>query len=477
MKKILLATFIIGILTSCADMVDDLNQNPNNPNSAPYEYVLTSAEVANIVLQTGEASRRAGIFAGQFTGIGRQHQSYSDYILAATDFDSQWRSAFSSVLRNAIVAEDLAQAQGVDGVTIGVLQVIKALAFGTAASLWGDIPFDQAGRLEFENPEFESQVVVYGKIQTLLDEAITNLSTGTGRAPANTEIYFDGAPTSWIQVAYTLKARYYMHTKEYANAYTAALSGIGSTGSFGANDMRSPHGTATGDQNLYYQFFELASRKSDLVTSAFFASIIDSNLGRNPIPANYRGHAKTNETARYNYLLRTTSVGIQPNTATNGFAQIDASAPIVTYAENQLILAEAGARADFNTGLSRLNEFRSYMNTGGYLVNPTMANVLYAPFVAADFNNLGIENPDGLTPVNALLREIMQERYVTLFGQIEVFNDVRRTLSETQIRVMVQPNQGSLLPQRFLYAQDEINTNSSVPNPIPNLFEATEVNQ
>jgi len=477
MKKLFLATFIIGILTGCADLVDDLNRNPNNPNSAPYEYVLTSAQVANIVLHSGEAVRRAGIFAGQFTGIGRQHLSYSDYILAATDFDSQWRSAFSSIIRNTLVAEELAQAQGIDGVTIGVLQVIKALTFGTATSLWGDIPFDEAGRLEFENPKFESQVVVYGKVQALLDQAIVNLSKGTGRPPASTEIYFDGAPIPWIQVAYTLKARYYMHTKEYANAYTAALSGIGSNGSFGTNDMKSKHGTAIGNQNLHYQFFEIASRRSDLITSKFFASIIDSNLGRNPIPANYRGHAKTNETARYNYLLQTTSVGIQPNTKTNGFAQINASAPIVTYAENQLILAEAGARADFNTGLGRLNEFRSYMNSGGYLANPAMGNVLYAPFVAADFNTLGIENPDGLTPVDALLREILEERYVTLFGQLEVFNDVRRTLNETQIRVDVQPNQGTELPQRFLIAQDEINANTNVPNPIPDLFEATAVNQ
>ncbi len=477
MKKILLTTVLIGVLTSCGDLVEDLNKNPNNPNSAPYQYVLTSAEVANIVLQSGEASRRAGIFAGQFTGIGRQHLSYSEYALVAADFDSQWRTAFSSVVRNANVAEELAQEQGVEGVTIGVLQVLKALALGTATSLWGDIPFDQAGRIEFENPEFESQEVVYGKVQTMLDEAILNLNMGTGRPPSTTEIYFDGAPTSWIQVANTLKARYYMHTKEYANAYTAALSGIGSNGSFGANNMKSKHGTATGDQNLHYQFFELASRKSDLVTSDFFASIIDSNLGRNPIPGNYRGHAKTNETARYAYLLQTTSVGVQPNTKTNGFAQIDASAPIVTYAENQLILAEAGARADFNTGLSRLNEFRSYMSTGGYLVNPTMGNVLYAPFVAGDFDALGIENPDGLTPVNALLREIMQERYVTLFGQIEVFNDVRRTVGEALIRVAVQPNTGTQLPQRFLYAQEEINANTNVPNPIPSLFDATEVNQ
>ncbi|MEQ9590992.1 MAG: SusD/RagB family nutrient-binding outer membrane lipoprotein, partial [Cyclobacteriaceae bacterium] len=315
MKKFF-TILLVALLFGCADLVDDLNQNPNNPTSAPYEFVLTSAEVANIILQTGEAARRAGIFAGQFTGLGRQHLSYSDYTLVAADFDSQWRTTFNSIIRNLIVTEELAESQGVQGITVGIAQVLKAFTFGTAASLWGDIPFDQAGSLEFENPEFEDQLVVYGKVQALLDQAIVNLAAGTGRPPSSTEIYFDGAPASWTQVAYTLKARFYMHTKEYASAYTAAQSGIGSDGSFDANDLKSPHGVAGGDQNVHYQFFELASRKSDLITSDLFASIIDSNPTRNPIPANYRGNAKTNETARYNYLLQTTGFGVQPNTKT-----------------------------------------------------------------------------------------------------------------------------------------------------------------
>ena len=217
-----------------------------------------------------------------------------------------------------------------------------------------------------------------------------------------------------------------MHTKEYPAAYTAAQKGIGSNGSTHTNNMKSSHGTATDDANLYYQFFALASRKNDLVTSNFFASLIDSNSGTNPIPANYRGNSKTNETARYNYLLQTTIVGIQPNFNTNGIGQIDAPAHMVTYAENLLILSEAGARANFNTGLEHLNAFRAYMATGGYLSNPVMANVQYAPFVAVDFDNLGIENMDGILRNNALLREILEERYITLFGLIEVFNDTTR---------------------------------------------------
>ncbi len=88
-----------------------------------------------------------------------------------------------------------------------------------------------------------------------------------------------------------------------------------------------------------------------------------------------------------------------------------------------------------------------------------------------------MENPDGLSSENALLREILQERYVTLFGQIEGFCDTRRTLGEGTVRVPVAPNTGNELPQRFIYPQSEIDRNKNVPNPIPGFFEATMVNQ
>jgi hypothetical protein len=477
MKKLIIINILSLLVFSCADMVEDLNQNPNNPTSAPYQYTLTGAEVATIILQTGEPAREAGIFASQFTGFDRQHSALNNYLVTSTTFDPTWRVIYRDILRNIIVAEEAAKSSGVEGVTLGILQVLKALNLGTATSLFGDIPYDQAGSLKFENPEFESQIIVYEKIQVLLDDAIINLASGTGRSPARTEIYFDGNAVAWTQVAYTLKARFFMHTKDYPAAYSAAQKGIGSNGSSHTNNMKSPHGTATDDANLYYQFFALASRKDDLVTSKFFASFIDSNNATNPIPANYRGNSKTNETARYNYLLQTTVVGIQPNFNTNGFAQINAPGQIVTYAENLLILAEAGARANFNTGLGHLNAFRTYMALGGYMTNPIMANLKYDPYTAADFDNLGIENASGISSDNALLREILEERYITLFGQIEVFNDTRRTQNESIVRVPVVPNTGSFLPQRFLIGNSEIDNNKNTPNPIPDFFEPTQVNK
>ena len=151
---------------------------------------------------------------------------------------------------------------------------------------------------------------------------------------------------------------------------------------------------------------------------------------------------------------------------------------MITYQENLLILAEAGYRANgFDTGLTHLNNFRAYMNAGGYLTNTNASNILYDAYSTADFVAGGIENTDSINTEDALLREILEERYITLFGQVEVFNDTRRTENETVVRVPVLPNVGALLPQRFIYPQSEIDRNNNAPNPIPDFFDKTPINK
>ncbi len=464
---------LLLITTGCGDLVDGINQDPNNPTSASYQNILTGSEVGAIIVNTGETARRAGIFSGYYTGIDRQHQGFSNYTLTTSDFNSLWYDIYVDTYRNALEAEQAALETGFAGVTQGITQVLQAYAIGMAASLYGDVPFADAGDITIENPSYESQSAVYEGVQNLLDAAITNLGSGSDRPAGGSDIYFDGNPVAWTQVAYTLKARFYMHTQEYANAYDAAQQGINDP----SNSLRSPHGSGLQESNLTYLFFAVEVRGADVITSDFFTSIVQPDAASNPAPDRYRGHAKTDETGRFNFYFTTNSLGVQPNT-TDGFAAQMATGPMVTYEENLLTLAEAGFRSQgFATGLGHLNEFRAYMNNGGYLTNAMPSDYLYEPFVEADFANGGLENPDGISADDALLREILQERYVTFFGQIEGFNDMRRTLDEPTVAVPVPPNVGNQLPARFLYPQTEIDRNDNAPSPIPGFFEPTPVNQ
>src|SRR4029079_17018412 len=97
-------------------------------------------------------------------------------------------------------------------------------------------------------------MAIDAELQTLLDEAITNIN-GAGQGPGAVDLFYAGNKTQWVQAANTLKARFFLHTAEVAGApaYTAAraaaLLGISSP----LNSLRTTHGTATSERNICTQ--------------------------------------------------------------------------------------------------------------------------------------------------------------------------------------------------------------------------------
>ena len=154
---------------------------------------------------------------------------------------------------------------------------------------------------------------------------------------------------------------------------------------------------------------------------------------------------------------------------------------MVTYFENQLIIAEVHARAGNTTqALTALNQVRTWLNNGGQLnANFSGETYLYAPFIAADFENGGIENQDNISAQKALLREIIEERYVSGFGMHIPFNDARRLRkadSDISVPFVMKNNSSTQRAERLPYAYDELNSNENAPED-PGIFQKTPVNQ
>jgi hypothetical protein len=661
----IIIAFALTCLSSCKKLVDNINTDPNNPQDANAQTMLTGVELADVIVQEGECARRSGMWSGYFSGQLFQYQNYQNYNVIANDYSEPWSFVFASTIKNARLMRQKALAANNIRLS-GVSRAIEAHAAGTAVALWGNIPFTQVYNEAFPNPAYEGQAVVYDHLQKLLDTAITELASPSFVSFATQDIFYLGDAAKWTQACYTLKARFYMHTKQYALALAAAQNGI----SANASSLVMTHVDNPDGANLYSQFMSVDRAGYMSAANTYAATII------NPAGAKYRGNTKTNETARFRYLYRS-ATDVNYNSAGGAFYKTTAF-PLVTYSENLLIKAEAEARLNgFTAGLNALNAYRAFLNTGGYLTTQyaVPANYKYDPYVAADFATGGIENsnnpfvtyaltangngvssgpgagnitpapitvtgfsapvyrPQGLkltgnangdsttahpnwgaegtattinstfsgitfnattryvqfditvaagtsyalqnlsvpitvtgagtlnasvaystdnwatftyvtpsgnaaeaisntaplsaalpaavpltsnkisvrliifrkaasvgnfaianvgpvsftllplpavsslTPEKALLKEILEERYVTFFGQVEGFNDVRRTFTETDVRVPVPPNTGASFPQRFLYPQTEIDRNSSTPNPIPGIFVPTPVNQ
>jgi hypothetical protein len=459
-------------LLSCEQIVDDLNVDPNNATDAPASYVFTGTQLANIAAQEGMASRLGIVWSGYGKGTFQQFGTWYLYSITANNFDDDWNIFFTGTNKNALLAIAKAEALG-NRKMAGIAKIVQVNSMATATELWGDIPYSEAGQsTEYGSPKFETQQELYPKLLARLDEAITDLASGIGTVAAE-DVHFSGDATKWRQVAYTLKARLLTDTRQYEAAYAAAELGIANW----ANSLYAPHGlTASVNENHNYSFLTNVRAGSITGENSYNAAIL------NPTSTSYRGNAKTNETARFKFYYLENGVNavgvIEPNTLTTtaarGFFARDAGFPMVTYQENILTLAEAALRAGkgFDAALAHLNAYRTFLNTGGYLhaTYKVAGTYKYEPYVAADFAAGGLENKDNISPENALLREILEERYVSFYGQHLGWNEERRNRKEAY-GIKLQPNIGSQLPSRFIYSQNELNSNANSPKPAPSLFE------
>jgi len=469
MKNIFKGLFvcIAFCMVSCESIVEGINDDPNGLviEEVNADLFLTGAQLANALAQAGHANRMAGMWSGQLIGYASVYGNAYGYNISTAEANSTWNRIYISVIPQVRHIANISES---DALLTGISKVIEAHAIGTAASLFGDVPYSQVNQEEIDDPVFDGQVSVIDAAISLLDNALGDLNTTPGRSLSQ-DIYYNGNSAKWAEAANTLKARYLMYKRDYSGAYAAALNGISSS----ENTMSyTPINSQTGDQNLFYTILD-GSRAGDIGSVGSYLSMMLADS-----TDVCRGNAKTVETARAAYYT------IDENTSSNNKGIIEAGEAhqLVSFEENHLILAEAGGRTSgFDIGLQHLNEFRAWLNTGGRLNgNFSGMEYLYDAYDAADFAAGGMENADGIVADRALLREIIEERYVSGFGQYMPFDDARRLRkSDTDLLVPFPLNvaTASSHPERYPYADQELNANSNSPGEDPGIFTKTPVNQ
>ena len=454
------------MLVSC-EIPTDLNDNPNEItlNDPAPNLFLNGAQLANVMVQNSHLNRISGMFSGQLIGYASLYSNIFGYSLSTVESNDEWNGCYTGVLTNVrLIRETVPE----DKLLVGISKVLEAHAVGTLAILMGDVPYSEAIS-EVDDPKFDSQVDVLTALTSLLDGAISDLGSASSRSDAY-DIYYSGDKDKWLAAAYTLKARYALIRSDYAGALAAATNGISSS----AGDMNFiPRGDAAvteGDKNLFNAILS-GSRTGDLGNNGSYLLEL-----LNDTTTAYRGNAKTNETARHNYYKIDETSG----DANLGVIERFEPMPMVTYFENQLIKAEAAARTG-GDGLGYLNEYRVWLSSGGRL-NATFndSTVLYDAYDNADFASGGMENLDGVSAGDALLREIIEERYVSGFGTYMPFNDHRRLRGDGETNLIppfsLNTTAATAHVERIPYAQDELTSNSTMDDD-PGLYVQTEVNQ
>ena len=403
---------------TCDECVND----PNRPTEATADLLFQGVQSVVWYEQTGEDPRLISMWMQQMMGTDRQYQSLATYA-SYVEGTFEWDRAYGGLLDIRKIQEIV---EG-NRVYTGVTQVMEALLVGTLADHFGDIPYSEAVG-ESTEPALDDQMDVYAAIQSLLDEAIANLTSGQGSGPG-TDLVYGGNASKWAKMAWTLKARYHMHTAEKlgAPAYQAALTAAANGITDPANNYVARLTGSVGEQNPWYVFIEversgyIAAGKSLVDT---LKARTDPRLSAYFVPGSdgvYRGAAVGESFS--GLLSNLSETRIDP-----GFDQ-----PIVTAAENLLIWAEAAYQTgDQVTALQKLNQARALDGLG--------------PVVLAGLD---------------LYRGIMIEKYIQLFQSLEVWNDYKRTCYPN---LAPGPNFGGIIPARAYYPTDERQTNTNIPS-------------
>lgn len=436
-----------------------LNENPNDPLDATITARFVAAQANMFTRLEGQLARFGGIFTQQLIGSNNQQLIWgTQYGVSESDISGQMSGFYTGGGLFGLRQVQAAAMEAGDERWEGIAKIWEAYAMGTAASIWGDLPYSEAVTPEISSPKLDPQEDIYEAVQALLDEGIALLG-GTGVGPGAADLIY-GADTSatrrigfdrWRRAAYTLKARFHLHLVEregaarYQAAIAAANLGINEAPTTPAQamhgqapgDFRALHGaTANVDANIWQQF--LAARQ-DIVAGHALVSLLkarsDPRLTAYFDP-NGQGHIWGMDAE--GVAVTTGCPAGSAGAACRAAAVVNTSVrrvptfrqPLITWAENQLILAEAKhATGDVAGATTHVNNVRAAVGL------PALAS--------------------------ATFQDVMHEKYIAMFQNIDVWSDFKRTCIPLVKPFSTEPEVLGRLP----YGSAERTANPNLPLP------------
>ena len=446
MRKILVLFIVLATVTGGCKKYLDVNNDPNNPLDVQEDLVLAPLETdVSDFIHAGFSPGQGPIilqYFGQVIAPNQLNPGLWNYQMFNTDMDGDWNNFYVVCLNNMKILHD-------KGVTdkkpnyIAIADILSAFTLGTATDFWGDVPYSKGFKgSENFTPAYDKQSDIYNTVQGMLNEAIGLIGQNDPSKPGGADYIYQGAMSEWLKLAYTLKARYFMHLTK-APGHTApaqadsALAALANGMQTDGDDFKFPYaGNAGGENPWYYAFGQVS-------TAVLCSTFVDSLVARND-PRLPKMVKPSVSGALYHGRTIGTTLGSLDDYSypTDYYAGADAFNYIVNYSETQFLTAEA-----------------TLIKSGAAAAQP-----IYQAAITDHMKKLGVAQTDintylaargTLTTSNALQR-IMEEKSIANFLNEENFTDWRRTGFPLLTKV-----QGALseIPRRLLYPESEILTN------------------
>lgn len=466
----ILSFFALVLTTSCTKDFEDINTNPNAPNT-----VQPSLLLRQVIYDFGEQMSYEGFVAGDLLS---QHRTALDFnLFDRHDLKSPqlggnpWPIFYTNLRDNEIILTQ-SRTTATFQVYEGPALILKAYMAAGLTDLFGDVPYFSAfnGVNGTVTPAYDTQQSIYldeNGILDNLDKGITAIQNYSLAIPLEGDILFDGNLQAWITFANSLKLKYLMRLSDKIDV-SEDLQALYNSGDFiSATAENAVFNFTNTDPNS----FRLAQLRvgdfNNFVLSETMEELL-TDLNDNRIGTFFRPfeNATTNE---YNGLLNgidasSTSIALAEYSLAGTAFREDTSvldANFMTSWEVYFTLAEAAekglitanAQALYNTGVTQAFEYWQTDLPATYLTG----NAAY--------------DAVGTTP----LQQIMTQKWIAnIINGYEGWVDYRRTGFPEFNTVSASLNNG-LIPVRMPYPGEEDALNAENYNQAANATNGNDI--
>ena len=456
------------------DKLTSINQDPNNPTSAPPRAVFTNAARVAVTRWLGAnfSLRRAEWTAQHLAEV--QYPDEDAYRrVGPADTDGDFIGVYSSELKNFQAVIDAGKDIN-EPLLYGPALVMRSLIFAYVTDVWGDVPYSQAlagdkadGTI---SPAYDAQKDIYTDLFKVLGDAATAMAAAPAIAQtlAAADPFYGGNRLKWQKFANSIHARQAMRLANVdpttAKAQlTAAINAPGGLFQSNADNARFPWpGDGVYDNPWAANFRTRDDHRMSNTLMNEMVPVSDPRVSvyAQPTVANSSVYAGMPNALTQSGASAYFNIASRPGAAFYGAtvyscpgcgARAGTSFPsfVMTFAEVSFILAEAAERG-WIAG-----------SAGDYYqqaISASMAQwgVTNASAIAAFLANPAIAYKGG-TPG---LRQIALQKWIALYTDgVQAWAEWRRTcVPET-----LKPGPDAIVntvPRRYRYSIRELSVNS-----------------
>ncbi|RAJ03927.1 SusD-like starch-binding protein associating with outer membrane [Chitinophaga skermanii] len=459
---------ILFVMPGCKKFLD-VNDNPNQSETANVELILPSTQAAIAQALGLQYTINAGFWMQYWTQdpYASQYKSIDSYNMEPANFDRPWAALYATALTDLQTLTNY-QTLAKYAQYSGVAYLLKAYSFQLLTDAFGDVPLADAlkgnGNL---SPTYAPQQVVYDSIFLWIRKGLTLIDPNTVYPIAvadggpGGDLIYNGNLEAWESFGYTLWLRAALKIRNANEAKTrteiAALMAMNPTWM---------------DENAELHFQNVGGNRSPIYAETVALNVVNIRSSKTAID-NLKKNADGRLPAFY---VRASGTGIF-----NGLPQGDFNASPTRGTYSSVSQNAIGPLAPVKyASVAETYFLRSEARLRGYISTGPSAQTLFTDGIKASFISTGVTAADSLAnayitlapdaqwsaTVDTAVKRIIVQKYYAFSGSqtFEAWCDWRRTgYPDFLVRSVNSALPGNTKPLRFIYPSAELTRNANFP--------------